>query len=84
MLCVSEGTTVGTQSAKQLRLQTTSQRAPSVSLHCYALRRNKRSNMRSRDYGGSGLKLWLEMGIGIIYTFRSVFVLLVLINTSQN
>ena len=81
---VSEGTTAGTQSAKQLRLQTTSQRAPSVSLHCYALRRNRRSNYRITITWGSGFKVAKKLCIYFIYTLRYVFVLFVLVTTHLN
>lgn len=55
-LCDNEGTTAGTQSAKQLRHTDYFPEGPFCILHCYALRRNKRSINYITVSRGSGLK----------------------------
>lgn len=72
-------TTAGTQSAKQLRSIDYFPKGPFYSLHCYALRRNKRSNYRITESWGSGFKVVKKLCIYYIYTFRYVFVLFVLV-----
>ena len=79
MVCVSEGTTAGTQSAKQLRHTDYFPEGPFCLLHCYALKRNRRSNYRITITWGSGFKVAKKLCIYFIYTFRYVFVLFVLV-----
>ena len=69
----------GTQSAKQLRHTDYFPKGPFCLLHCYALRRNKRSNYCVAVTWGSGFKVAKKLCIYFIYTLRYVFVLFVLV-----